>query len=107
MDEESAAFDKFIQEQTMKTRQEMGKKCKNTKGLMLNELPLNTGILEKNGMPRHGHCNLYENYEDRIKWTSGKEHLTEEDMQQEVYKIRRIQGYLGTGQAGQLEQLTV
>ena len=40
MDEESAAFDKYIQERS-------------------DESPLNTGILEKNGMPGHGHCAIF------------------------------------------------
>ena len=43
---------------------------------------------------------------DRSQGTDGKgNHLAEADMQ-EVYRLRRIQGYL-EGQAGQLEQLTV
>ena len=38
MDEESAAFDRFIQEQTKETRQEWEKSAKHTE-LMLEELP--------------------------------------------------------------------
>ena len=47
--------------------------------------------------------NLYENYDRFRRELMEKENIGEADMQ-EVYRLRRIQGYL-EGQAGQLEQL--
>ena len=58
MDEESAAFDKYIQERSDESLETLKESTKHTKRL-LSELPLNTGILEKNGMPGHGHCAIF------------------------------------------------
>ena len=105
MDEESAAFDRFIQEQTKETRQEWEKSAKHTE-LMLEEL---TYKYKEIGNERYARTwtlhNLYENYDRFRRELMEKETIGEADMQ-EVYRLRRIQGYL-EGQAGQLEQLTV
>lgn len=105
MDEESAAFDKYIQERSDESLKMLKESTKHTKGL-LNELPFEYRNIGKERYARTWTLrNLYENYEVVLNGLLEKEHLTEEDMPQ-VYKIRRIQEYL-TGQAGQLEQLTV
>ena len=105
MDEESAAFDKYIQERSDESLETLKESTKHTKGL-LNELPFEYRNIGKERYARTWTLrNLYENYEVVLNGLLEKEHLTEEDMPQ-VYKIRRIQEYL-TGQAGQLEQLTV
>lgn len=105
MDEESAAFDRFIQEQTKETRQEWEKSAKHTE-LMLEELPYKYKEIGKERYARTWTLhNLYENYDRFRRELMEKETIGEADMQ-EVYRLRRIQGYL-EGQAGQLEQLTV
>ena len=105
MDEESAAFDRFIQEQTKETRQEWEKSAKHTE-LMLEELPYKYKEIGKERYARTWTLhNLYENYDRFRRELMEKETIGEADMQ-EVYRLRRIQGYLA-GQAGQLEQLTV
>ena len=55
MDEESAAFDRFIQEQTKETRQEWEKSAKHTE-LMLEELPYKYKEIGKERYARTGPC---------------------------------------------------
>ena len=71
MDEESAAFDRFIQEQTKETRQEWEKSAKHTE-LMLEELPYKYKEIGKERYARTWTLhNLYENY-DISQGTDGK-----------------------------------
>ena len=104
MDEESAAFDRFIQEQTKETRQEW-EKVLNIQKLMLEELPYKYKEIGKERYARTWTLhNLYENY-DRFR----RELMERKPLGKRICRrctAARIQDIVA-GQAGQLEQLTV
>ena len=105
MDEESASFDKYIQERSAESLDQLKENTDHTRKL-LNELPFKYRDIGKERYARTWTLrNLYENYEILLNELLKKEQLAEEDMPQ-IYKVRRIQEYL-VGQAGELEQLTV